>query len=108
MAFGFYWHGALVFVPAVPNDPKWLTGPPMAHHLDLDATFLALFPDMLRETFSIVAVKPMLWGFGVAFVAVPSFKKVITITKLRSEEHTSELQSLVNLVCRLLLEKKRK
>ena len=25
---------------------------------------------------------------------------------LRSEEHTSELQSLVNLVCRLLLEKK--
>src|SRR5437016_11495176 len=26
--------------------------------------------------------------------------------KLRSEEHTSELQSLTNLVCRLLLEKK--
>ena len=26
----------------------------------------------------------------------------------RSEEHTSELQSLVNLVCRLLLEKKNK
>src|SRR6266480_361829 len=28
--------------------------------------------------------------------------------KLRSEEHTSELQSHVNLVCRLLLEKKKK
>ena len=28
------------------------------------------------------------------------------LTVLRSEEHTSELQSLVNLVCRLLLEKK--
>ena len=27
---------------------------------------------------------------------------------IRSEEHTSELQSLVNLVCRLLLEKKKK
>src|SRR5258706_2272494 len=27
---------------------------------------------------------------------------------LRSEEHTSELQSLTNLVCRLLLEKKKK
>ena len=26
---------------------------------------------------------------------------------IRSEEHTSELQSLVNLVCRLLLEKKK-
>src|SRR5258706_9509361 len=31
------------------------------------------------------------------------FGKVI----LRSEEHTSELQSLTNLVCRLLLEKKK-
>src|SRR5256886_7413017 len=29
-------------------------------------------------------------------------------TKLRSEEHTSELQSQSNLVCRLLLEKKKK
>src|SRR5690242_20932614 len=30
------------------------------------------------------------------------------ITHVRSEEHTSELQSHVNLVCRLLLEKKKK
>src|SRR5438477_4941795 len=30
----------------------------------------------------------------------------LTRTMLRSEEHTSELQSHVNLVCRLLLEKK--
>src|SRR5438093_9211968 len=29
-------------------------------------------------------------------------------SKVRSEEHTSELQSLTNLVCRLLLEKKKK
>src|SRR5258706_12149964 len=28
------------------------------------------------------------------------------LTALRSEEHTSELQSLTNIVCRLLLEKK--
>src|SRR5258706_1563709 len=28
--------------------------------------------------------------------------------RIRSEEHTSELQSLTNLVCRLLLEKKNK
>src|ERR1019366_10599368 len=28
--------------------------------------------------------------------------------EMRSEEHTSELQSLTNLVCRLLLEKKKK
>src|SRR5258706_5264961 len=29
------------------------------------------------------------------------------VTGVRSEEHTSELQSLTNLVCRLLLEKKK-
>src|SRR2546430_8521797 len=33
---------------------------------------------------------------------------VLFLTGLRSEEHTSELQSQSNLVCRLLLEKKKK
>src|SRR5437899_6437191 len=33
---------------------------------------------------------------------------VIGLDDLRSEEHTSELQSLRHLVCRLLLEKKKK
>src|SRR5256885_2733547 len=32
----------------------------------------------------------------------------ITVSVTRSEEHTSELQSPCNLVCRLLLEKKKK
>src|SRR5438046_6008306 len=32
----------------------------------------------------------------------------VFLEHLRSEEHTSELQSLTNLVCRLLLEKKKK
>src|SRR5260370_25109260 len=31
-----------------------------------------------------------------------------TLLRFRSEEHTSELQSHLNLVCRLLLEKKKK
>src|SRR5437016_9964131 len=35
---------------------------------------------------------------------MPPIEKVSSI---RSEEHTSELQSLTNLVCRLLLEKKK-
>src|SRR5690242_21406086 len=38
-------------------------------------------------------------------IAPPS---ATTSPGLRSEEHTSELQSHVNLVCRLLLEKKKK
>src|SRR5437016_10824536 len=37
-----------------------------------------------------------------------TFSSAIAILMLRSEEHTSELQSLTNLVCRLLLEKKNK
>src|SRR5438046_7128612 len=34
--------------------------------------------------------------------------KTFSKNRQRSEEHTSELQSLTNLVCRLLLEKKKK
>src|SRR5438477_4733148 len=39
------------------------------------------------------------------FLFIPS-GDVAGIARVRSEEHTSELQSHVNLVCRLLLEKK--
>src|SRR6266480_5438385 len=40
------------------------------------------------------------WGGGASSASIPAAR--------RSEEHTSELQSHVNLVCRLLLEKKKK
>src|SRR5256886_10216039 len=36
------------------------------------------------------------------------FRSLFTVSFVRSEEHTSELQSQSNLVCRLLLEKKKK
>src|SRR5690242_21492489 len=39
--------------------------------------------------------------------AVNNSRMLATATGPRSEEHTSELQSHVNLVCRLLLEKKK-
>src|SRR5690242_21519464 len=39
---------------------------------------------------------------------VPRRFREIVLAARRSEEHTSELQSHVNLVCRLLLEKKKK
>src|SRR5258706_440603 len=41
-----------------------------------------------------------------AWCGVISFSNSRRTHRLRSEEHTSELQSLTNLVCRLLLEKK--
>src|SRR5688572_31015783 len=40
--------------------------------------------------------------------SVSIVEEVSSITNGRSEEHTSELQSQSNLVCRLLLEKKKK
>src|SRR2546427_4238820 len=41
---------------------------------------------------------------GIPFCSNSVFRKAV----VRSEEHTSELQSQSNLVCRLLLEKKKK
>src|SRR2546430_12474859 len=53
------------------------------------------------------------WMAGIDWYPVPSstgtFPSLagVSITRERSEEHTSELQSQSNLVCRLLLEKKK-
>src|SRR2546429_736057 len=44
------------------------------------------------------------WPIGVGHRA----KQLIIVSIARSEEHTSELQSRLHLVCRLLLEKKKK
>src|SRR2546425_7019489 len=41
-------------------------------------------------------------------IKVHSLRACVISQHLRSEEHTSELQSLAYLVCRLLLEKKKK
>src|SRR5437016_7608043 len=46
---------------------------------------------------------PLLLGVLAAAGQLPS----LLLMPIRSEEHTSELQSLTNLVCRLLLEKKK-
>src|SRR5258706_1618407 len=43
------------------------------------------------------------WSTG----SIPVRSSTTISTSPRSEEHTSELQSLTNLVCRLLLEKKK-
>src|SRR2546430_13903320 len=48
--------------------------------------------------------RPSMSVTAVRCALVPVF---VTVTLARSEEHTSELQSQSNLVCRLLLEKKK-
>src|SRR5260370_26411857 len=49
-----------------------------------------------------------LWRSGLVPLVMPKNSSPIATTGSRSEEHTSELQSHLNLVCRLLLEKKKK
>src|SRR5437764_13715351 len=60
-------------------------------------------------TLSLHDALPICWFIGVASPAAakPALKSSTT-SKRRSEEHTSELQSPMYLVCRLLLEKKKK
>src|SRR5438046_7021388 len=60
-------------------------------------------------------IEPFAGGASVSLSCLESgdCKQVVLVEKdpnvaaVRSEEHTSELQSLTNLVCRLLLEKKK-
>src|SRR5690606_41906114 len=69
-----------------------------AHSADIFLISVTSYPDqsMLAE---------VVQG-GQRFVLEAERYDLITIIGIRSEEHTSELQSRENLVCRLLLEKK--
>src|SRR2546425_1965792 len=58
--------------------------------------------DAIRPVMGVVEVKN-----GI-FLAGDALDVNVDRVKARSEEHTSELQSLAYLVCRLLLEKKKK
>src|SRR5690606_41740815 len=72
-----------------------------------------------RSSFSVLPFLPTLirpgsFGFSLLFISYcipPATDTIVTLIKTkkasRSEEHTSELQSRENLVCRLLLEKKK-
>src|SRR5437016_9610696 len=60
------------------------------------------------ETPAHLKVATATWDYERREVMIPMRDGVRLHTVIRSEEHTSELQSLTNLVCRLLLEKKKK
>src|SRR2546422_2443483 len=47
-------------------------------------------------------------NYGTRFSTVSRVQNLLLYKRNRSEEHTSELQSRLHLVCRLLLEKKKK
>src|SRR2546428_2193310 len=96
--FPFYWMLVTAIRPdaelyrswrAVNNAPFWTLQPTLEHFRDLMAK--TMFPRWLWNTFYIAAAST-----------------AISLFCGRSEEHTSELQSRSDLVCRLLLEKKKK
>src|SRR5690242_21092828 len=62
----------------------------------------------LHDALPILFVKSLLFRISPTYNVglTDAERKAIDPSKGRSEEHTSELQSHVNLVCRLLLEKK--
>src|SRR5438046_9003237 len=60
----------------------------------------------LRKSFKRLNIDPLV-VYGTLCVKCPVADPSLAGGE-RSEEHTSELQSLTNLVCRLLLEKKKK
>src|SRR5207247_9999654 len=83
----------------------------------LPYTTLFRSPDVATETHPYTKTGEKTAKFGVPYdevvavaqriVAEPLFALRGLAMHLRSEEHTSELQSRVDLVCRLLLEKKK-
>src|SRR5690242_21764030 len=67
-----------------------------------DTATTEIYTLSLHDALPISSARGVNWNSGAA-AAINFFMR-----SKRSEEHTSELQSHVNLVCRLLLEKKKK
>src|SRR5437763_16651096 len=87
---------------------------PLSLHDALPIWLHPAFADLLQQTTG--AAKPRNYSLQVAnrlwgqkdYGFLPDFLKLTETSYGRSEEHTSELQSPMYLVCRLLLEKKKK
>src|SRR2546430_11268049 len=70
--------------------------------------YTTLFRSLPTELSWLPAVNPLDAHTGTGRAIYYSPSAIYHFTSSRSEEHTSELQSQSNLVCRLLLEKKKK
>src|SRR5256886_6815847 len=78
--------------------------------------YTTLFRSSLQEPVAMLWITPLCWFLGTVipllfFAIHVAMDYSVRFEKMplypRSEEHTSELQSQSNLVCRLLLEKKK-
>src|SRR5690348_17695460 len=73
-----------------------------------DRTTTDAFAEVMPEDLLKFGMIPEFVGRLPVITSVHNLDREALIRILRSEEHTSELQSPVHLVCRLLLEKKKK
>src|SRR5438093_6554965 len=67
--------------------------------------WLSLAGSLLLLSYAVFYDRHYVVVFAYAFTWIPYIRNLVNAYAKRSEEHTSELQSLTNLVCRLLLEK---
>src|SRR5690348_8557954 len=89
--------GAVAVTTAAPSQPAPAPRPPRRRAVLGTLLFVLGFTAVFASV-------------GVAFGGLGALleRHSVVLTQVRSEEHTSELQSPVHLVCRLLLEKKKK
>src|SRR5258706_3270868 len=90
--------------------------PPRSTLFPYTTLFRSLLLQVILETFTLFVmlvglfglIVPVFPGLTVMWIAALVYALIQNAAHnmTRSEEHTSELQSLTNLVCRLLLEKK--
>src|SRR5207237_1529828 len=99
-----------LFYLMFPPPPR----PPLFPYTTLFRSFLLLAGWGVHEPRARSYAELAVMGFGFGVVIAPLAASALDATRrrehglVRSEEHTSELQSHLNLVCRLLLEKKKK
>src|SRR5262249_61693271 len=91
----------LLFFFQRPGSPRVLHSFPTRRSSDLVLDGSAATAGKFRKYLLVRTQMSVLTGLFVGLFALA------TGLQFRSEEHTSELQSLTNLVCRLLLEKKK-
>src|SRR5260370_2433984 len=86
--------------------PLGLAG--VAHIVPISASIIVLLTIVYFSYRQTIAAYPGGGGsYTVASENLGTFPGLLAAATVRSEEHTSELQSHLNLVCRLLLEKKK-
>src|SRR5690242_21502457 len=90
-----------------------LRPPPRSTLFPYTTLFRSAFKEIILDAVKVIEKEvnfvELYWIAGIHLnTDIPHAHLAICRDGLRSEEHTSELQSHVNLVCRLLLEKKKK